>query len=214
MRYLITFSYDGTNYAGYQKQPNLKTIQEEIEKALKYINNNNEVILQSSGRTDKKVHALKQTAHFDLDVEITENKLKRAINSNTPKDIYIINAVCVEDEFHARYMVKLKEYRYIINEGEYDPINRNYEFQYGRKLNIVNMKEAIKYLKNNKLIITFKGTGFMKYQVRNMVGILIRVGEDKILPIGVKEILESKDRNKTGKTAPAEGLYLVNVSYK
>ena len=77
-----------------------------------------------------------------------------------------------------------------------------------RTITLTNIEE-----KDNKLVITFKGDGFLRYQVRNMVGILIKIGENKISPSKVKEILESKDRTKAGKTAPAEGLYLVDVKY-
>jgi len=229
MRYLLKFSYDGTNYAGFQTQPNLNTIQQELEEALKKINNNKSTPIVATGRTDKGVHANCQYGHVDIDVNITEHKLKRAMNSNLPSDIHIIDVKEVDDNFHARYNVKSKEYRYYINLGEYNPIERNYVFQYNYKLNIEKMQEAIKYLigehdyrafvtdnkekENNKIVFIFNGNGFLRYQVRNMVGILIRVGEEKIEPIKVKEILESKDRTTNGKTAPAEGLYLEKVEY-
>ena len=243
MRFLIKFSYDGTNYCGYQKQPGLATIEGKMEEALTKINNGKKTSITATGRTDKKVHALAQYAHADIDVNITENKLKRALNSNIPDDIHVIETKIVEDNFHARYNVKEKTYKYIINLGEYNPIERNYVFQYNYKLDIKAIREEIKYFegthdfrafvtdnkekencvrtitltnieeKDNKLIITFKGDGFLRYQVRNMVGILIKIGENKISPSKVKEILESKDRTKAGKTAPAEGLYLVDVKY-
>lgn len=89
MRYLITFSYDGSNYNGYQKQPNLRTIQSSIEDALKFINGLESVDIHASGRTDKGVHAINQKAHFDLNKNITLYKLKCALNTYTDKDIYI-----------------------------------------------------------------------------------------------------------------------------
>ncbi len=245
MRYLFKMSYDGSNYFGYQRQNGLETIQEKLEDALQIINDGKKTAIVSTGRTDKGVHALSQYAHADIDVAITEHKLKRAMNSNLPNDIHIISVKEVSDNFHARYNVKSKEYRYYINLGEYNPIERNYVFQYNYKLNIEKMNEAIKYLEgehdfrafvtenkdkdncirkiekatikklnNDKIVFIFKGNGFLRYQVRNMIGILIRVGEEKIEPIMVKEILDSKDRTKNGKTAPAEGLYLTKVTYK
>ncbi|MBO5138028.1 MAG: tRNA pseudouridine(38-40) synthase TruA [Bacilli bacterium] len=247
MRYLIKFSYDGSNYKGYQIQPNHRTIQEELETALQKVNNNIHRSIQSTGRTDKGVHAKEQYAHFDIDITITTHKLKRALNSNLPNDIHIINVYEVDDHFHARYQVKEKEYNYYINLGEYNPIERNYVFQYNYKLNIENMRKAIVYFvgkhdfrafatdskdkencirnishasieqdkeNSQKYIFIFRGNGFLRYQVRNMVGILIKVGEEKIKPEMVKTILESKNRNKLGVTAPAEGLYLKNVSFK
>lgn len=243
MRYLIKLSYDGSNYSGFQTQKGLITIQEQIEKALTKINDGKYTPLVATGRTDKGVHAIAQYAHVDIDVNITEHKLKRALNSNMPNDIHVIKATQVDNQFHARYNVKGKTYKYVINTGEYNPLERNYVFQYNYKLDIENIKEAIKYLEgkhdfrafvtdnkekencireiydtkvekeNDKIIITFRGNGFMRYQVRNMVGILIRVGEGKMTPSEVKEILDSKDRTIFGKTAPAEGLYLVNVEF-
>lgn len=243
MRFLIKFSYDGSNYCGFQIQPNKSTIQEKMEKALKKVNNNIETSIVATGRTDKGVHALAQYGHVDLNIDITEKNLKRALNSNLPDDIYVIETKIVDDNFHARYDVKLKEYKYYINIGEYNPIEKKYTFQYNYDLDINSMRKAIEYFKGthdfrafvtenkekencvrtitkaeiekekNKIIITFEGTGFLRYQVRNMVGILIRVGENKISPEDVEKILESKDRTKSGKTAPAEGLYLTRINY-
>ena len=99
MRYLITFSYDGTNFNGYQKQPNLRTIQGELESALKFISGGNDITVNSSGRTDKGVHALNQKAHFDLDKNITCYKLKCALNTYTKDDIYIKSVEAVADNF-------------------------------------------------------------------------------------------------------------------
>lgn len=243
MRYRIKFSYDGSAYSGFQTQKGKETIQEKLEEALTKVNNSKKTSITATGRTDKGVHALAQYGHTDIDVNITENKLKRALNSNLPKDIHVIETKIVDDDFHARYQVKSKTYKYIINTGEYNPLERNYVYQYNYLLNIEEMKKAIEYFKgqhdfrafvtNNKekencvrtinkveiakkkekIIITFQGDGFLRYQVRNMVGILLRVGQEKIPPEAVKKILESKDRTKSGKTAPAEGLYLVDVEY-
>jgi tRNA pseudouridine38-40 synthase len=243
MRYLISFAYDATNYYGYQKQPGLKTVQGTIEESLSKINNNKKVILHAASRTDKGVHALNQKAHLDIDVNITCYKLKRAINSNVPEDIHVNDVTLVDNNFHARYMAIKKEYLYILNMGEYNPIERNYVHQYNKLLDIDKINNAIKYfegehdytsfvcaedikennvriiyeasvkMENNKLYFTFIGTGFLKYQIRNMVGTLIEVGNGKRLPEDIIKILESKDRRKAGKTAKAEGLYLVNVWY-
>lgn len=243
MRYLIKFSYDGTNYSGFQKQKGLNTIEEKLEEALTKINNGKKTTITATGRTDKGVHALCQYGHADIDVNITEKKLKRAMNSNLPDDIHIIETKEVENNFHARYNVKEKEYKYYINLGEYNPLERNYVYQYNYELNIDNMKKAIKYFEgehdfrsfvtdnkekencvrkisytniekqDNIIIITFKGNGFLRYQVRNMVGLLIKIGENKISPDIVDKIIESKDRSKASKTAPAEGLYLTEVIY-
>ncbi len=243
MRFLIKFSYDGTNFIGFQRQPNKRTIQGEMEEALTKINNNNPVTITATGRTDKKVHALTQYAHADIDVKINENKLRRAMNTFLPDDIHVISTTIVDKDFNARYMVKEKTYKYLINLGEYNPIERFYVYQYNHELDIERIKECAKVflgehdfrafvtenkeklncvrtisnvevsLKDEILEIKFTGNGFLKYQVRNMVGILIRAGENKITKEDIEKILESKDRTKSGKTAPAEGLYLVDIKY-
>lgn len=240
MRYLITFSYDGTLFYGYQKQPNLRTIEGELEDALKFISGGNNIVVHSSGRTDRKVHAINQKAHFDLDKEISLYKLKSALNTYTGKDIYIKNIEVVPDNFHARYTVKRKKYIYKINIGEYNPIERNYVFQLNKKLDINVMNSEIKHLvgthdfssfanmedkkssyvrtiydafiekKDDIITITFIGDGFLKYQVRNMVGALIETSTKKR---NIKEIINKKDRTSYGKIAPPEGLYLMDVEY-
>lgn len=242
-RYLINFSYDGSNYNGYQKQKGLNTIQGKLEDALKYINNNEITRIHSSGRTDAHVHAYNQYGHTDINVNITEYKLKCALNSLLPDDIYVKSTKKVSDDFHARYMVKSKEYIYKINLSEYNPIEKNYVYQYCKKLDVKKMQEAIKYFigkhdfttyssnqdrkenniriiydaeiieKDNYLYINFVGTGFLKYMVRIMVGALIMVGTDKIKPIDINNYFDKKDKSLIKVTAPAEGLYLNNVTY-
>ena len=244
MRYLITFSYDGSKYNGYQKQVNVRTIQEEVEKVLTIINDNNSVSISASGRTDRGVHALNQKAHFDLKINITSDKLKMAMNSMLPNDIYVKKVEEVEDDFHARYNVKNKEYIYKINMGEYNPIEKDYIYKYNKKLDIEKIEKAIKFfegthdfksftaaddirdnyertiiktdvrLENDVLTMTFVGTGFLRYMVRNIVGVLIEVGEGKRKIENIKEIFEAHDRKEAGKTAPAEGLYLKDVYYR
>lgn len=247
MRYLMTFAYDGSKYNGYQKQLKLRTIQGEIEKALKKINGNKPVTIYASGRTDAGVHACNQKAHFDLEMKhITPAKIKSALNSLLPKDIYIKNVEVVSDDFHARFNVKAKEYVYIINMGEYNPIEKDYIYQCNKKLDVVEMERALKYLEGthdfksftkatdkkddyvrtivqtnltrdlknvNKISITFLGTGFMRYQVRNMVGVLLEIGEGKRKSAEIIDILAAKDRRHAGKTANPEGLYLKDVLY-
>lgn len=247
MRYFITFSYDGSKYKGYQKQPNAKTIQEEIEKAIKKINNDQEVIIYASGRTDAGVHALNQRAHFDLDMDITPEKLHHAINSLIPKDIYIKKLELVSDNFHARFDVRAKEYIYKINMGEYNPIEKDYTYQYNKSLDTVEMERAMKYLegthnfksftKNDdekedytrtivqtnlirdvrnvqNITLSFLGTGFLRYMVRNMVGTLIEIGEGKRKSEDIIDIIKAEDRTQAGITASPEGLYLKDVFYK
>ncbi len=246
MKYFMTFAYDGSQYKGYQKQARVKTIQGEMEKNLKKINNNEAVSLYASGRTDARVHALNQKAHFDMGIDITCEKLTEGLNSLLPDDIYIKNIIEVKDNFHARFDAKAKEYLYKINMGEYDPIERKYVYQYNQRLDVVEMERALKYLEGehnfksfsktdeekddyvrtivqtnlirdlknvNKITISFVGTGFLRYMVRNMVGTLIEIGEGKRKSEDIIHILKAEDRRRAGKTAEPEGLYLKDVFY-
>lgn len=246
MKYFITFSYDGSNYNGYQKQPRLKTIQGEIEKALKQINAGKSVTLVSSGRTDAGVHAYNQRGHFELSKDIPCEKLQCGINSLIPNDIYIKNIHPVKENFHARFDVKAKEYIYKINMGEYNPIEKDYVYQYNKKLDIPEIERALKYLEGehdfrsfvkideekenyvrnivhtslirdvknvNQITLSFLGTGFMRYMIRNIVGMLIEIGEGKYKSEDIIKILEAKDRKQAGICAPACGLYLKDVYY-
>ena len=244
MRFFITFAYDGSKYSGYQKQPKQKTIQGELEKALKQINDGKEVSLVASGRTDAGVHAYNQRAHFDLETKITPEKLKMGLNSLIPNDIYVKKVFEVDKDFHARFNVKAKEYIY--NIGVYNPIEKDYIYQYNKKLDIPEMERALKYLEGthdfrsfvkideekddyvrtivqtslirdvknvNQIVISILGTGFMRYMVRNIVGMLIEIGEGKYKSEEIINILKEKDRTKAGICAPACGLYLRDVYY-
>jgi len=146
MRYFMTFSYDGSDFKGYQKQPNVRTIQEELESVLKRINGDREVSVVASGRTDAGVHAMNQKAHFDLDVEVEEDKLLYSMNSMLPEDIYVKQLESVSDNFHARFDAIGKEYIYQINMGEYNPLERKYVYQHCHKLDVAEMQRAMKYL--------------------------------------------------------------------
>lgn len=243
MRYLIRFSYDGTGFSGYQKQPGERTVEGMLENALYNINNHTETRIFSSGRTDRGVHALGQVAHFDIDVNITLYKLKCALNSLLPEDIHVLSTEIVDKNFHARYNAISKTYIYKINVGEYSPIDRNHVYQYCKDLNFDNMRlaindflgehdfkpfvseEAIKssYVRTiysvdmkkegDIITISFTGNGFMKYQVRNMVGVLIKIGSGKLTTDSVKNILNGiMDKSKIT-TAKGSGLYLKEVVY-
>ena len=246
MRYLMTFSYDGTNYNGYQKQPKGKTIQNEIEKCLTKINSNRNVSIHATGRTDAGVHALNQKAHFEVDEKIDIEKVKNTLNKLLPDDIYVKRIEEVSDDFHARFSVKAKEYIYIINMGEYNPIKKNYIYQYNKKLDIIEMQRALKYLEGehnfksftkstdeikdynrniiqtsitrdinnlNEITISLVGNGFLRYMVRNIVGLLIEIGEGKRKSEDVYQILKEEDRTSAGVTAPPNGLYLKDIYY-
>lgn len=242
MRYLIKFSYDGSCFNGFQKQPKLKTVQGEIEKALSKINRKN-VILCASGRTDKDVHAIEQCAHFDLDVKVKEYNLKKYLNNSFSGEIYISSLEKVQNDFHARYNVKRKIYSYYINMGEFSPIKRNYIYQFCNSLNIELIKEASLILlgehdfrsfctnektkencirtiysididvTNSILKITFCGNGFLRKMIRNIIAILIEIGQEKRNISSLTEILNNKSRTGNLKCVPGCGLYLEKVIY-
>ena len=244
MRYLIKFSYDGTNFYGYQKQPGKRCVESELENALYDINNHTHTKVVGAGRTDQGVHANCQCAHFDIDVDITLYKLKCALNSLLPEDIHVFSTEIVDKNFHARFMVKKKTYKYIINCGEYNPIERNYVYQYCKPLDVSKMKKEIAsfigvhdfkpfvsseakkedytreiydaHIEEDKDKITFyfTGTGFMKYQVRNMVGVLFKVGKGKLENGIVDKIFDDFSLSKYITTIRREGLYLEDVSYE
>ena len=158
MRYLITISYDGTMFSGYQKQPKERTVQGELEKVVKEINGGKKTEVCGSGRTDAKVHALAQKVHFDLDTKITTEKLHKALNSLLPSDIYVRKVEEVAEDFHARFSAIGKEYIYMLNMGEYNPLERNYVYQHQGKLDVVEMERAMKYLEGTHNFKSFTKT--------------------------------------------------------
>lgn len=146
MKYLMTFSYDGSKYKGYQKQPKQDTIQGKIEEVLKKINSNKKVSITATGRTDASVHAINQKAHFELNNKFDCEKLRYSVNSLLPDDIYVKKIEIVPESFHARFDVKSKEYIYKINVGEYNPIEKDYVLQYNKKLDLIEIERALKYI--------------------------------------------------------------------
>ena len=241
MRYKIVFSYDGSEYFGYAKQPNKKTIQGEIERVLRTIFQK-EILIFGSGRTDKGVHAIGQVAHFDLDKEIDVQKILVSINKLLPSDIHINELKKVGDDFHSRFSAKAKIYEYVINVGEYDPLKRNFEYNF-KNIDTKKMKDASKLfigehnfqnftskeedeegyirriesinfdVKDNIVKIEFIGNGFMKYQVRKIVGVLLEIGKNKIDANYILEYLNKNERDIVTFTAPPQGLYLKKVIY-
>ena len=240
MRYFMKFSYNGSKFNGYQKQVDKRTVQGDLEITLSKIFNS-DIRVVASGRTDAGVHAYNQCLHFDSSKVFDFEKLRYSLNSLL-NNIYIKEIYSVSSSFHARYDVISKEYVYKINIGEFDPIMEEYIYQYNKNLDIEKMKEAIKFfigehdfrsftsldyekncnriiysanisLNDNIISIDFVGNGFLKYMVRNMVGLLIEIGSSKRDVDCVKKILDLKDRKEAGICAPACGLYLVNVNY-
>lgn len=145
-RYRIDISYDGTNYSGWQVQPNELAVQEVIEKVLLQLTGET-VKIHGSGRTDQGVHAKCQVAHFDLKKEWLSRRLFGALNALLPDDIRILKAQRTETNFHARRSAKSKEYRYFIWNGEnVSPFDRLYKTHIKRKLDVTRMREAASFL--------------------------------------------------------------------
>ena len=240
MRYFMRFSYNGSKFNGFQKQVDKRTVQGDLESVLSKIFNEN-IRVVASGRTDAGVHAYNQCLHFDSSKEVDFDKLKFSLNSLL-HNIYVKELYSVPDDFHARYDCTKKEYIYKINVGEFDPIYEEYIYQYNKSLDIEKMKDACMYLigehdfrsftsldyekncvrtiysidisiENDIIYIDFVGNGFLRYMVRNMVGLLIEVGSNNRNVEDVKKILDSMDRKEAGICAPSMGLYLANVYY-
>ncbi|UCZ53400.1 tRNA pseudouridine(38-40) synthase TruA [Bacillus shivajii] len=140
-------SYDGTNFSGYQVQVNARTVQGELENALKKIHKVPTFKVISSGRTDAKVHGINQPIHFDTTLSIPEDRWPRALNSLLPNDIVVKEVKEVEPHFHARFDTVGKEYRYIVNSADMqDVFKRNYTHHLPAQLSLEKMKEAAGHL--------------------------------------------------------------------
>ena len=139
MRYKATVSYDGSGYYGWQSQNDKPSVQQKLNEAISHITNET-VSITGSGRTDSRVHAYGQTFHFDTDKKFAD--LALSINSQLPDDIHVIKVEEVSDDFHARYDVRWKHYDYLINNGPYDPLKRNYCVHEQEKLDTELMKKA------------------------------------------------------------------------
>lgn len=242
MRFKCECSYDGSSFKGFQVQKNGNTIQSEIEKALKKITNE-DIKIYASGRTDSGVHAMGQVFHFDTNCNINASGVKRALNSYLPSTIHINDVEEVDSDFHARFSAIKKEYHYLINFGEYNPIRRDYEYQYPyKKIDRSLLEEASKlfigtkdfrsFTKNQDLdntvrtiysidfiwdkdLLTIKivGNGFMQNMVRIMVAMWLEVARGRYTLEELNDIMEKKDRTFAPKTAPSCGLYLYKVYY-
>ncbi len=242
MKYLVNITYDGSNFYGSSIQKNKRTVTGEIETKLSKILNTKTKITSCS-RTDKGVHANNFYFHFTSQKELNIDKLKKSLNSLLDKDIFIKEIKEVDDNFHARYSVLNKEYKYVINRGEYSPTKRNYELEYNKEIDIKKLKQASNYLigthdfksftsdnekesyirtinyikikENNNLVeIYINADGFLKYMVRNIIGLFLEINENKKELEDIPKILESKDRTKLGIKASPCGLYLNIVNYK
>lgn len=142
-RYKCTISYDGTQFSGFQIQPNKRTIQGEIERVLMKIHKNKHVRIYASGRTDAGVHAKGQVFHFDTTLGIVEAKWRQALNALLPSDIYVHHVEEVSPDFHSRFDATEKEYRYfVLNSKERDLFRRHYTYYHSTDLNLELIQQA------------------------------------------------------------------------
>lgn len=232
---LLRFSYDGSNFYGFQKQPNFRSVQQELENVLSKLFNK-EIKIYGSGRTDAKVHALNQYANFFIDkLNYDLNDLKYRLNKMLPNDIYIKDIKQVDENFNARFNVKIKIYDMVINNFQHDPFLNNYVIDSFNKTSINKMKKIAKlfigqkcfinftskeedefnfirciykikiFKKNNLIHIRFYGDGFMRYQVRMISANILLYGQNKIK----KEEILDKLNNLTSRNITA---YCLNAN--
>jgi tRNA pseudouridine38-40 synthase len=241
--YKITIQYDGTEYHGWQLQPNGRTIQGELTRALSLLDHRN-VTVHGAGRTDAGVHAEAQTASFMLERDFNPIALRDAINGNLDRDIRVVDIELAPLDFNARFSAKLKTYRYQIWTGAVvSPFLYRYTHHHRGHLDINEMqraarsfigshdfsaftvmdsdiKDRVRDLKRLDLrqegdlvTIAASADGFLRYMVRAIVGTLIEVGRGRREADAMTGILESRSRANAGATAPARGLTLVRVDY-
>lgn len=242
-RVKLTVAYDGTNYCGWQVQPNGITVQEVLNRHLSELTGE-EIETIGASRTDAGVHALGNVAVFDTRVRMPGEKFSFALNQRLPEDIRIQESKEVPQDFHPRYVKSEKIYEYqILNRRFPIPTEWFYSHFTYVPLDVEKMREAGTYLlgehdfksfcgagaqvkttvrcihelniekSGDKITIRVRGNGFLYNMVRILAGTLMEVGSRAYPPEKIKEILEAKDRKAAGPTAPARGLTLVKIEY-
>jgi len=237
----LTLEYDGSDFAGWQRQKRQRTVQGEIEKAIGRLTGE-KVSVIAAGRTDSGAHALGQVANFKTACKLPADKIRLALNTLLPKDILVKNVREINSNFNSRKDARAKLYRYRILLGA-SALQRGYLWQYRFPVSLKLLKRASTYLMGRKDFSSFcvaksrkesnickigratwkragsildfeiEGDRFLHAMVRILAGTLLEVGRGRISPQKFKEILEAKDRRKAGRTAPAKGLYLVEVKF-
>lgn len=241
-RYFLQLSYKGTRYFGWQRQPNAISVQEVIEKTLSTVLRE-DIAVVGAGRTDTGVHASFYVLHFDVSIEIQKpEKLIYHLNRFLPDDIAIQKIKIVNSDFHARFSAVSRTYKYFISTVK-DPFNTETCYQFTVPVDLGKMNEAARVLfeftdftsfsklhtdvktnncrifqaewktENGQMIFTIKADRFLRNMVRAIVGTLLEVGKGKISVDDFRKIIEKKDRRAAGTSAPAKGLFLVDIEY-
>ena len=239
----LTIEYDGTGYAGWQRQPDQPTVQARLEAAIQQITQVRLAVI-GAGRTDSGVHALGQVASFRSEKGLKPEEWHRSLNGVLSPDICVRSVEVVPDDFHARYSAKTKLYEYrILNRPERPALDRHRVWHIRHPLDLAAMREAAKLLIGRHDFSSFQGhptdtenpvcdlqrldlihepplirievqaDRFLKQMVRAIVGTLVEVGQGKRPAQSIKDILAAKSRPSAGVTAPPHGLYLVRVEY-
>ncbi len=240
----LIVEYDGTNYAGWQRQSNAMTVQEKLERAVLRLTGE-EVCVSGASRTDAGVHALGQSAHFDTQSRIPADKFSFALNTMLPPDIRVVRSEEVSMAFHARFSGRGKRYRYLIHAAPHaGALNRLTHAHVIYPLDVEKMRAEAQSLvgthdfaafaasgsvvkdtvrtiwradverQGAEICLIVEGNGFLYNMVRIIAGTLIGVGSGKLAPGAIKRAIESGSRLDLGITAPAHGLTLMEVFYE
>jgi len=237
----LTLEYDGTDFVGWQFQTNGRSVQEEVEKAIKQILQA-DIRIIGGGRTDAGVHAHGQVASFFIERDVEINLLAKSLNAVMPQSIIVLEAIEAPLHFNARHDAKSRRYSYSINQ-EPTAIQRNYCWQVFQKLDLALMQKCAQQIvgahsfrsfckvgsdihnhqcsvltsqwiqKDNLLIYTISANRFLHGMVRTLVGTMVNIGRGHTQYEEFYTILESNDRSFAGMSAPAKGLFLEEIMY-
>jgi len=239
----LVLAYDGSDFAGWQRQVNARTVQAVLEEAITRVTGERVTVI-GAGRTDAGVHACGQVANFHTTSQLSADDLQRALNALLPASVAVLQAEEVPAEFHARFGAVGKHYRYTLHLGPVRPVfDRERMLHVRAHLNLTAMRRAARALlgehdfaaftthadeakstvrriedirirrNRSRVLVDITGSGFLYGMVRAIVGTLLEVGRGKLPPAALADILASCDRRRAGPTAPAHGLCLVSVRY-
>lgn len=242
-RIKLIVAYDGTNYCGWQVQPNAVTVEGVLNQALTELLRE-EIKVTGASRTDSGVHSLGNVAVFDTETRIPPEKIAVALNQRLPDDIVVQDSCQVADDFHPRHCNSKKTYEYrILNRKFPMPTRRLDTYFFYRPLDLERMQQAAAFLKGTHdfksfcstnspvedtvrtiygldvyreedvITIRVQGSGFLYNMVRIIAGTLIQAGLGVIQPEDLPAMLEARDRGAAGPTAPACGLTMMGIEY-